>query len=395
VRILALSNQLDAAGGLERTQLTNCAGLAARGHRLDLVYVSDGAFSADWRSFTTTTDRVTATLPRRAAPFRSSWAAGSAVRRARRLRSDVVYAYRYWDLPFAVAVAARAPTAVVYHLCLPPPEPVPRWLRPVLARVDATVSVSADTLDRWRGTGLPVNQGTVALTSVDLDAYRPAPDAGRRAARAALGVGADDFVVLFAGRLSPDKGVDVLVRAFGQLLRRAGDCRLVVVGSPGVNADATEAARYTDQLHQLAQGLPVTWLPRQSDVTPMLAAADVAVVPSLWPEPLARSILEGLASGLPVVATRVGGSPEILTGWLADWLVEPGDVDGLAACLEGLHGWRRSRPDLGARCRQAAQDRLTLDDELDLIEAAMLGARARAGRGAVAEPGGPGPAGRS
>lgn len=373
MRILALANQLDAGGGLERTQLTNCRGLAGRGHRLDLVYVGDGAFGAEWRSFTTADDQVATTLPRRAAPVRSSWATGAAVLRARGRRPDVVYAYRYWDLPFAVAVAARAPTAVVYHLCLPPPEPVPRWLRPVLARVDATVSVSADTLERWQGTGLRVDRGRVALTSVDLDAYRPTPGPGRRAARAALGLGPDDFVVLFAGRLSPDKGVDVLVQAFGQLSRRVGPCRLVVVGSPGVNAEAAEAARYTDRLHRLADGLAVTWRPRQSDVTPMLAAADVAVVPSRWPEPLSRSILEGLACGLPVVATRVGGSPEILNGWLADWLVEPGDVDGLAECLAALHGWRRRRPELGARCRQAAEDRLSLDDELDLIEAAMVG----------------------
>ena len=65
MRILTVANYLDATGGLERTQLTNCRGLADRGHRIDLVYVHDGAFSAQWRDITTTMTKTGTTLPRR------------------------------------------------------------------------------------------------------------------------------------------------------------------------------------------------------------------------------------------------------------------------------------------------------------------------------------------
>ena len=129
--------------------------------------------------------------------------------------------------------------------------------------------------------------------------------------------------MLFAGRISEEKGVDVLVEAFGQLARSAPDCRLVLVGSPSAAAEPTAAHAYEARLQAAAEGLPVTWLPRRNDVVPLLQAADVAVVPSRWAEPLSRSIMEPLACGTPVVATRVGGSPEVLTGWFSDYPFRP------------------------------------------------------------------------
>lgn len=378
MRILVTANYLDPAGGLERTQLTNCQGLARRGHRLDLFYVQGGAFEGSWEDITATMTRVPATLPRRARPLRSSLGVAAAVRRARRLKPDVVYVYRYWDLPFAVAVATARRTAVVYHLCLPPPQPLPGWLARRLQRVDATISVSRHTLGLWTGTGLDVGRATVALTSVDLERYRPGDELGRADLRRELGLAPEDFVVLYAGRISEEKGVDVLIEAFGRLTRSDPGCRLVVVGSPSPAEDPAATREYEARLHAAATGLPVTWLPRRTDVVPLLQAADVAVVPSRWPEPLSRSIMEPLACGIPVLATRVGGSPEVLTGWLSDFLVPADDAVALGNRLYDLFGWRTKDPSLGVRCRQAAEARLSLGDELDLIEETMREAGHRA-----------------
>ena len=241
-----------------------------------------------------------------------------------------MYVYRYWDLPLAVAVARGRRTAVVYHLCLPPPEPLPRWMRAVLARVDATVSVSDHTLCLWEGTGLDTTRARVAPTSVDLTRYAPADAAERDRRRAELAIGDDEFVILFTGRIAPEKGVDVLIDAFGRVVASTPDARLVVVGSPPNGPEHSASSPYAASLYERAEGLPVTWVPRRSDVVPLLHAADVAVVPSRWAEPLSRSILEPLACGLPVVATRVGGSPEVLTGWLSEFLVSPDDPEALA-----------------------------------------------------------------
>lgn len=374
MRILTIANHLDSTGGLERTQLTNCRGLSERGHRLELMYVQSGEFAPAWQAITASMTQIGTTLPRRANPVRTFLAVASALRAARHLRPDVVYAYRYWDLPFAVAVARLSRASVVYHLCLPPPTPVPAWLRQVLARVDSTVSVSEDTLRLWRDTGLRTDRATIALTSVDLGTYRPGSEADRVKVLSSLGLEPADFVVLFAGRISPEKGLNVLIEAFRKLEGKVARPRLVIVGSPTTSSDPGEAQRYVDRLHALAEGLPVTWLPRRHDVVPLLQAADVAVVPSLWPEPLSRSILEALACGVPVVASRVGGSPEILTGWLSECLVDRDDAEALARCLTSLHGWRTRDATLGDRCRRFAEARPSSEHEVDLIETAMLGA---------------------
>jgi glycosyltransferase involved in cell wall biosynthesis len=372
VRILTIANHLDPAGGLERTQLVNCSGLAKRGHRIDLMYVHAGEFVPTWQAITSTMEAMDTTLPRRRRPFSSVFAVASGIHAARRLKPEVVYVYRYWDLPFAVAAAAMSRARVVYHLCLPPPKSVSGWFRRVLARVDWTVSVSEDTLKLWRATGLRTDRATVALTSVDLDTYRPGSAKDRDDVRRSMGLESGDFVVLFAGRLSPEKGLEMLINAFGILAGQMKGCRLVIVGSPSAGADPVEAQRYVERLREMAEGLPVSWLPRRRDVVPLLQAADVAAVPSLWPEPLSRSILEPLACGIPVVASRVGGSPEVLTDWLSDFLFDPDDAEALALGLASLHDWRSRDRTLGDRCRQFAASRLSPEDEIEAIEAAML-----------------------
>jgi glycosyltransferase involved in cell wall biosynthesis len=379
VRILTVANHLGARGGLERTQLTNCRALAARGHDVDLVYVSAGDFTEEWRRFARTMVQTRGTLPRRRNPVSSALGMVSALGAGRRARPDAVYVYRYWDIPYAVGVGALVGAPVVFHLCLPPPRVVPRWLSPFLARVDRTLSVSRDTATRWEGTALAPGRMSVVLTGIDLARYVPAGAGARSSTRRELGIADDASLVLYAGRIGREKGVDVLVRAAAELHRTGPAVHLVVVGSPSLGADPADSARYEAEVRELAGDATVSWLAARRDVVPLIQAADVAVVPSLWPEPLSRSVMEPLACGVPVVATRVGGNPEILTGWLAPYLVEPGDSAELALRIASLEAWRRSDPGLGDRCRAEAEARLSLDAEVDAIEAA-LGAASRSGQ---------------
>lgn len=371
MRVLTVANHLGSRGGLERTQMTNCRGLAARGHQLDLVYVSAGDFAPEWERFTRTMVQIPGTLPRRGAPLTSTLGVLRALTTGAGLSPDAVYVYRYWDLPYAAALSAFTGAPLVYHLCLPPPGRLPPWLRLALRRVDRTLSVSADTARRWAEIGLPAKTVQVVLTGIDLDTYAPATDTARQSARRDLGVPVDAFLVVYAGRIGREKGVEVLVRAFAELSSRVPDAHLLVVGSPSLGADPADSAVYLSELRTAAEGHPVTFLPGRSDVVPILQAADVAVVPSLWPEPLSRSLMEPLACGIPVVATEVGGNPEVLTGWLAANLVPGGDAGSLAAALASLHDWRRHDPELARRCREHAERFLALDGEVDQVAAAL------------------------
>ena len=172
MRVLTVANHLRGRGGLERTQLTICTALASRGHDVDLIFVSEGDFAEEWRRFTRTMVQIAGTLPRRA---ERCWGRRWRWRRhcaRQRLAPDVIYVFRYWDIPFAVALAQVTGAPVVFHLCLPPPKQFPRWLRAGLGRVAVTLAVSRDTAARWAGSGLAAKDIDVVLTGIDVDRYR-------------------------------------------------------------------------------------------------------------------------------------------------------------------------------------------------------------------------------
>jgi glycosyltransferase involved in cell wall biosynthesis len=371
VRILTVANYLGARGGLERTQLTMCTALAGRGHQVDLIYVTPGDFADDWTELTTTMVQVGGTLPRSQEPLSSSREVLEAARAAVRMHPEVIYVFRYLDLPFAAAVGKLARVPVVLHLCLPQPDVLPFVIRRSLTHVDMTLSVSFDTADLWRGTGLPAESTIVVHTGIDMDYYVPAPVADRMATRAELGIDPEAFLAVYAGRISPEKGLDVLITACRMVAAKQPGFRLVVVGGPSIGASPEDFERYMATLRSLSGPLDVQWLESRRDVLPLIQSADVALAPSVWPEPFSRSVIEPLACGVPVLASHVGGNPEILTGWLDKFLVSPGDPGDLAAHINELEGWRTSDPGLADRCRQAVEIRLALGREVDTVEAAL------------------------
>ncbi len=372
MRVLTVANHLGAWGGMERSQLTMCRALAQRGHRIDLVYATPGDLLDDWQEVADTITTVPGTLPRTRAPFTTSYRVLDAAQEIRHLQPDVVYVYRYLDLPFASAVGRLTRAPVVLRLCHPPPPRLPFVIRRSLPNVALTLAVSFDTALRWRGTAAARRQrGGRAHRNrhgVLPSVVRPRPGGppGRRSAS-----DPDDFMVLYAGRISPEKGLDVLMEAARLLSTRLPHAHLVLAGGPTVGTDPDESARYLAELRARSGPSEARWLGRDRDIVPLIAAADVAVAPSVGDEPFSRSVIESLACGVPVVASRTGGNPEILVDWLARFLVPPKDPGALVGAIRDLEGWRRTDPSLGDRCRQAVRDRLALGREVDTVEAAL------------------------
>jgi glycosyltransferase involved in cell wall biosynthesis len=144
----------------------------------------------------------------------------------------------------------------------------------------------------------------------------------RAAGRAALGIGPDEVWLVFVGRLTSEKGADVLLRALAAPVGAQG---LLVVG------DGADRARL--EALALATSVPVRFCGYQDDVSPLLAMADVFVQPSRS-EGLPFAALEAMAHGLPVVASRVGGLPGAVDG--AGVLVPPDDPPALQAALRSV-----------------------------------------------------------
>jgi glycosyltransferase involved in cell wall biosynthesis len=179
----------------------------------------------------------------------------------------------------------------------------------------------------------------VVPNGVDLDVWPEASDEDRLAARARLGL-SDGPLVACIGRLSRQKGQDVLVEAWSSVAPRVPDARLVLVGEGPAEASLRRAA-----------GASVDFAGHRDDVGDWLAAADVIAVPSRW-EGMSLSMLEAMARGRSVVATDVAGAREAV-GEEAGAIVPPDDAGALADALAE----RLLRPELAATEGGAARRR--------------------------------------
>lgn len=121
-------------------------------------------------------------------------------------------------------------------------------------------------------------------------------------------------VLLFAGRLSNNKGVDRLIRAIPELSKKFKDLALVIVGSKWFSQN--DVTDYVAYVRALANKLPIpvvtTGFVAPSEIQNWFAAADLFVCTSIWQEPLARVHYEAMAAGLPIVTTARGGNPEVI-----------------------------------------------------------------------------------
>jgi glycosyltransferase involved in cell wall biosynthesis len=170
--------------------------------------------------------------------------------------------------------------------------------------------------------------------------------------------------VLFVGRLTPHKGIDRLLHA---LPDRA---TLTIAGTPGHDQQPPERD-YPRLLRQLAAGRPVRFLSATDDdkLARLYRSAEVVALPTVdvtcygrhiaIPELLGLAALEAMASGTPVVASRLGGLPEIVIDGETGWLVPPGDTDALQDRLAWTLAHRRQARQMGDNARQLAHERFS------------------------------------
>jgi glycosyltransferase involved in cell wall biosynthesis len=222
------------------------------------------------------------------------------------------------------------------------------WLG-LLPRVfDAFLPVSAYSA---RQLGAPPHRTRVLLGGADPARFAPRGDSTRRGA-------------LFVGRLTPHKGVDRLIAALPQ------GQRLVVAGSGGHDPRPPERD-YPALLRELAAGRDVVFrgpVP-DADLPELYRSASVFVLPSVErtcfgrrvevSELLGLAVIEAMASGTPVVCTRIGGVPEVVEDGVSGFLVPPGDVGALGDRLGILLGDAALARRMGERARARVLDGLT------------------------------------
>jgi glycosyltransferase involved in cell wall biosynthesis len=261
---------------------------------------------------------------------------------------DVIYAHYLvptGNVARVCARMARRPYVLTAH-----GGDVRNLSRPALRRASAGPLADAAeviAVSRWlewelRASGLELPPVTVANMGVDLDRFAPGD---RAAARARLGVAPEGPLVLSVGGLTPRKDPLGLLQAFARVRAVRPDARLALVGDgPLAAAVAAGAVRLGVEPAVVRTGA----LPH-ARVSDWMAACDLLSVVSRV-EPLGQVALEALASGRPVVATRVGGTAEVVPPWCGA-IVTPGDPPAAAAALLRV----LDAPPSPEACRAAAQ----------------------------------------
>jgi glycosyltransferase involved in cell wall biosynthesis len=193
----------------------------------------------------------------------------------------------------------------------------------------------------------------VIYGGVDCARYHPDPQASRRS-------------VLFVGRVTPHKGIDRLIEAL------PAGVDLLVAGTAGHDPDPPERD-YPELLRRLAQGRSVRFLGAVPDdrLPALYRQSAVVAVPSVdrtcygrhivIPELLGLVVLEAMASGTPVVCSRIGGLPEIVEDGVTGLLVEPGDVAALRDALDRVLRDPALAARLSRNARERALERFTWD----------------------------------
>jgi glycosyltransferase involved in cell wall biosynthesis len=229
-------------------------------------------------------------------------------------------------------------------------------------RTTALVAVSPEVRDDLVALGIaPPEKFTVVRLGIELDERVGAAVDGVETRRL-LGIAPDRFVVGWIGRMTGVKRTDDVLLAVRRLRDRGVDAVLCMVGD-GPDRESVER-----RAHQLGIVRDSVFLGYQEDVAQFYAAFDALILPSAN-EGTPVSAIEALAGGRPVVATDVGGVPDVVRDGVDGFLVEPGDVDAMADRLAQLAADADLRRRMGEAGAESVRERYAVERLLDDVDA--------------------------
>jgi glycosyltransferase involved in cell wall biosynthesis len=225
--------------------------------------------------------------------------------------------------------------------------------------VDRFIAVSDAAKDHFVQQGLPKDRITVIYNAREPGRVPPQL---RAETRSSFGTDDDQCVCVFAGRLIERKGIDVLLQSVGRLAALKDNFCVWIVG------DGEEKGAWISRAEQLGVRGITRFLGYREDVYSVLAAADIAIVPSLIADAFPSAVLEAMAVGRPVIASRVGGIPEAVVDGVTGVLVEPGMVDDLANKMAWLMDAADVRSQMGENALEVLQAKFHPEQQAKAID---------------------------
>ena len=203
---------------------------------------------------------------------------------------------------------------------------------------------------------------------VDLERYRdPLGSEGKGELRASMGIEEEDFVAVMVAGFRPEKGHVFALRAIERLVREGRKIKLILIGD-GERRQELEALS-----RSLGLGETVLWMGCRKDPRPYLSISDVLLLSSFAVETFPLSVLEALSMGKPVIATSVGGIPEVLREGINGILVKPRDIEALHGALVRMMSDGNFRRKLAENARESVKKDFTVAEMASKTEEALMG----------------------
>lgn len=214
---------------------------------------------------------------------------------------------------------------------------------------------------------------SVIHNGIDVDEY--APSAVSSGIRSAYGLPEDTVIVGSTGRIVPRKGYGLFIEAAASALRGAGEreprLKFVIVGdTPYFFED--HMGHLKNLVHERRLGDHFIFTGYRDDVRPSLRDFDMFVIPSNYPDPFPRSVIEAMSFGLPVLGFRVGGIVEAVEDGVTGILSEPGDTAAMGSAISRLAGDEALRMSMGKAGRERAVANFSAETIARRIESEIL-----------------------
>ena len=215
--------------------------------------------------------------------------------------------------------------------------------------VDGFLVISQEIDAELAALGVPKEKRIFLPNGVDTERCVPVSEERKRKLRGELSLPLEALIVAYVGRLVPEKRVDHLLKLWHEIQSKHTNARLLIVG------EGSEERRLREMY---VNGTQFTG--QVSDAVPYLQAADLFVLPSST-EGLSNSMLEAMSCGLPVLATTVGGAPDVIEHGVSGYLIPPDDLDSLQSGLQTLLADGTLRFRLGSNARARILSDFSLD----------------------------------
>ena len=281
----------------------------------------------------------------------------------RKWRPDIVHTHAWGTLCEGVLAAKVARIPIIIHGEHGTIQQTKRTRyiqKSVWRMTDRVLSVSKYHAQKLaRTVGFPVQRITVLPNGVDSDRFQRG-NRGRSFVRKA-----DDILIGTVGRLVPVKNQMVLIDAFSKLCNQDFNIKLIIVGDGPLRHQLQTVAKDTGCADR------IEFLGRRSDVPEIMRAMDIFVLSS-YSEGMSNTILEAMSSGLPVVATAVGGNPELVLNGKTGLLVPTNDPEKLERALCLLIRHEEMRKEMGMRGRERVKKYFSLRGMIDNYEKLYL-----------------------